>query len=178
MTFVTKRLTLRPWSEDDAEQLYRYASDPRVGPAAGWPVHTSVENSREIIRTVLSAPGTYAVVLRETNEVVGSVGLMTPGSGNVEMQPGEMELGYWIGRPLWGQGLIPEACAELLRYAFTEKNCTAVWCCYFVGNEKSARVQEKLGFRYHHTECGIKVLGELKDEVGNRLTREEWELGK
>ena len=48
----TERLLLRPWQESDAEALYRWASDPEVGPAAGWSPHTSVENSREIIRTV------------------------------------------------------------------------------------------------------------------------------
>lgn len=46
---------------DDAESLYKYAKDPLVGPIAGWPVHTSVDNSKEIIKTVLSADETYAV---------------------------------------------------------------------------------------------------------------------
>ena len=49
MTFTTERLILRPWEETDAESLYEYARDPRVGPIAGWPVHTSVENSLENI---------------------------------------------------------------------------------------------------------------------------------
>ena len=49
MEFKTERLILRPWEESDAESLYEYAKDPLVGPIAGWPVHTSVENSREII---------------------------------------------------------------------------------------------------------------------------------
>lgn len=49
----TKRLILRPFQESDAADLYEYAKDPRVGPIAGWPVHTSVENSREIIRHCL-----------------------------------------------------------------------------------------------------------------------------
>ena len=62
MMLETERLILRPWEESDAEDLFRYASDPEVGPIAGWPVHTSVENSREIIREVLSAPETYAVI--------------------------------------------------------------------------------------------------------------------
>ena len=66
MTLETTRLILRPWNESDAESLYKYASDPTVGPAAGWPPHTSVENSREIIRDVLSAPETYAVIDCET----------------------------------------------------------------------------------------------------------------
>ncbi|MBQ9068714.1 MAG: GNAT family N-acetyltransferase, partial [Eggerthellaceae bacterium] len=73
MMLETERLILRPWEESDAEDLYRYASDPEVGPIAGWPIHTSVENSREIIREVLSAPETYAVVLREVGHAVGSI---------------------------------------------------------------------------------------------------------
>lgn len=51
MILETERLILRPWCEDDANELYKYASDPEVGPPAGWLPHTSVENSREIICT-------------------------------------------------------------------------------------------------------------------------------
>ena len=64
MKLETTRLILRPWQESDAESCYEYAKDPQVGPSAGWPVHTSVENSRETIKNVLSADGTYAVVLK------------------------------------------------------------------------------------------------------------------
>ena len=53
MDFETDRLILRPWTEDDAESLFLYAKDPAVGPIAGWPVHTSVDNSRDIIKDVL-----------------------------------------------------------------------------------------------------------------------------
>ena len=63
---TTDRLILRPWQESDAEALYKYAKDPEIGPAADWPPHTSVEDSLEVIRTVFSAPETYAVVLKET----------------------------------------------------------------------------------------------------------------
>ena len=72
MELITERLILRPWKDTDAESLYEYAKDPRVGPIAGWPVHTSVENSLDIIRTVLSAPETYAVCLKEDNKAIGS----------------------------------------------------------------------------------------------------------
>ena len=47
----TGRILLRYWEESDAEALFKYASDPDVGPRAGWPTHKSVEESREIIRT-------------------------------------------------------------------------------------------------------------------------------
>ena len=74
MILETERLILRPWQDDDAEDLYKYARDPDVGPPAGWPPHTSVENSREIIRTVLSKPDTFAVCLKENGKPIGSIG--------------------------------------------------------------------------------------------------------
>ena len=58
----TERLCLRPWRESDAEVLYRLASDPEVGPRAGWPPHQSVEESREIILTVFNNDTTWAIV--------------------------------------------------------------------------------------------------------------------
>lgn len=150
MCIKTQRLLLRPWREEDAPSLYRYAGDPRVGPIAGWPVHTSVEHSRQIIRDVLSAPETYAVVLRETGEPVGSAGILLPGHGTVAMEPREAEIGYWLGVPFWGQGLIPEAVEALLERCFRELQCDRVWCASFDGNEKSRRVQKKCGFQFQY----------------------------
>ena len=174
----TKRITLRPWQESDAESLYEYAKDPAIGLSAGWPPHTSVENSRDIIRQVLSAPQTYAVCLAD-GKAVGSVGLKLKGQTDMTDREDECELGYWIGRPFWGQGLIPEACTALLKYAFEELGMAAVWCGYYDGNEKSRRVQEKLGFRFHHTAEGLEVplLGEIRTGHASLLTREQWQEG-
>lgn len=171
----TERLILRPWQESDAEQLYEYAKDPSVGPPAGWPVHTDVENSRQIIRDVLSAPQTYAVCLKD-GTAIGSVGLKMKGSTDMTEREDECELGYWIGRPFWGQGLIPEACRELLRYAFTELGMGAVWCGYYEGNEKSRRVQEKLGFVYRYTtrELDVPLLHEKRTGHTSLLTKAQW----
>ena len=65
MHIKTERLLLRPFTEADAADLYKYAKDPEVGPAAGWPPHGSVEESRNIIRLVLSGPESYAICKRE-----------------------------------------------------------------------------------------------------------------
>ena len=167
----TERLILRPWDEDDAEDLYQYASDPDVGPPAGWPTHTSVENSREIIRSVLSAPETYAVCLKDHGKPIGSIGLHRNDLAELE---DEYELGYWIGKPFWGQGLIPEASREILRYAFEHLGMNRIWCGYYDGNIKSRRVQEKLGFVYHHTTEGIEVslLGEIRTGHAMLMTKE------
>ena len=177
MILQTKRLLLRPWCEEDAEDLYRYASDPSIGPPAGWLPHTSVENSREIIRTVLSAPETYAVCLKENGKPIGSIGFHRNDLAEAEE---EYELGYWIGKPFWGQGLIPEASREMLRSAFLELGMCRIWCGYYDGNEKSRRVQEKLGFSYHHTTEGIELphMGEIRTGHVMLLTREAWNAAR
>ncbi len=166
MELKTERLVMRPWKESDAENLYEYAKDPNVGPIAGWPVHTSVENSREIIRDVLSAEETYAVCLKEDGKAIGSIGLMVGAASNLSIPDTEGEIGYWIGVPFWGQGLIPEAVNELLRHGFEDLKLDKIWCGYFEGNTKSKRVQEKCGFVYHHTNKDIewKLMGDVRTE--------------
>lgn len=103
--------------------------------------HTSVENSLEIIRTVFAAPEVYAVVLKETGEPVGSCGIMfADGLHSADMKAYKAEIGYWIGKPYWGQGLIPEAVEALLARCFNELKLNAVWCGCYDGNTKSKRV--------------------------------------
>ncbi len=177
MKFETERLILRPWKETDAESLYEYAKDPAVGPIAGWPVHTSVEDSCEIIKNVLSAPETYAVCLKEDNIAIGSIGLIPPMQSHTTATDEEVEIGYWIGAPFWGCGYIPEAVREMQRHAFEELGYKAMWCGYYDGNEKSKRCQEKCGFIYHHTENNkpCTLMGDVRTEHFTYLTKEKWE---
>lgn len=177
MKLQTERLILRPWSEDDAESLYKYAKNQEVGPIAGWPVHTSVENSLDIIRNVLSAPETYAVCLKEDNRAIGSIGLISPMQSHTKAAEDEIEIGYWIGETFWGKGYIPEAVRELQKHAFEDLGCSAMWCGYYDGNEKSKRCQEKCGFVYHHTEEDqpCTLMGDLRTEHFTKITREQWE---
>ena len=169
----TKRLMLRPWEEADAEECFRYAKDPRVGPIAGWPVHTDVENSRQIIRDVLAVPETYAIILRETGLPIGSIGLH---HNDLARGEDEAELGYWLGVPYWGHGLVPEAAREVLRHAFEDLGLARVWCAYYEGNEKSRRVQEKLGFRFQWVteNAPVPLLKEARNDYVNLMIREDW----
>lgn len=175
MILTTARLILRPWKETDAEDLYQYAKDPLVGPIAGWPIHTSVENSLQIIRDVLSADETYAVTLKKEERAIGSAGLMVGEKSNLDIPKYEAEIGYWIGVPYWGQGFIPEAAQELMRHAFDDLGMTALWCGYFDGNEKSKRVNEKCGFHFHHTEeKEWPLIGATKTQHITRISKDEW----
>ena len=74
----TERLCLRPWRESDAEVLYRLASDPEVGPRAGWPPHQSVEESREIILTVFNNDTTWAIVRKRLMRWLVPSGMAPP----------------------------------------------------------------------------------------------------
>ncbi len=169
--FETERLVMRPWREDDAENLYKYASDPAVGPAAGWPVHTSVEDSLRVLREVLIKDKTWAVTIKPSDEPVGSIGAFpTDASGAV----GEPEIGYWIGRPYWGNGYIPEAVRALIGRCFDE-GAENVWCSHFAGNDKSRRVIEKCGFRYVMTKPWQPTPEGARDALYYKITRKEWE---
>lgn len=175
-TLQTARLVLRPWERTDAEELFRYAQDPRVGPIAGWPPHASVEESARIIATVFAAPETYAMVLRETGLPIGCVGLLFGNAANMPLGASEAELGYWVGVPHWGKGYAPEAARELIRHAFEDLSLSGLWCGWFDGNQQSQRVQEKCGFAFHHTEENVpcEPLGDIRTEHFSCLSREDW----
>ena len=149
----TERILLRPWQESDAETLFKYASDPEVGPRAGWPPHKSVEESLEIIRTVFSSEGMWAVILKGTmmstnhqGEAIGCVGYLPASASNLKISEDHAEVGYWIARPYWGKGICTEALQMVIDYCFNEKGFTMLWGGYFLSNPASGRVMEKCGF--------------------------------
>ena len=174
--FETERLSVRRWEAEDAEELYPLAKDPAVGPIAGWPPHKSLEESRNIIRSVLNGAETYAICLKEDGRLLGSVGLHLKGHTDLTERADECELGYWIGKPFWGRGYMTEAAREILRHAFMDLQMRAVWCAYYDGNERSRRVQEKCGFHYQWTSDDVDVpqMNEKRRGHVNRLTKMEW----
>lgn len=147
MKLETERLILRPWRLSDAGALYRYARSERVGPRAGWPVHTSVEMSAEVIRTVFSEPETWAVVPKGSDEPIGCVGLVPAAAHHYAgIAPGEREIGYWMGEEHWGRGYAPEAVERLVARCREELSVGRLWITLSEGNRNSRRVAEKCGF--------------------------------
>ena len=173
----TERLILRRWEESDAESLYEYAKDPDVGPIAGWPAHQSIEESRDVIRNVFQGKEAYAVCLKTDNKAIGAIELKLNGHTDLTERDDECELGYWLGKPFWGQNIMPEAAGELLRHAFEEIGMQRVWAGYYEGNSKSRRVQEKCGFRYQWTTEGVDVplLHEKRTGHVSSITKDQWQ---
>lgn len=176
---TTQRLILRKWTDEDADSLFAYARDPQVGPIAGWPPHKSVEESRTVIRNVFNSAECYAICEKGSNRAIGSIELKLNGHTDMTERDDECELGYWLGRPFWGRGYMPEAANALIRRAFEELGMTTVWCGYYDGNQKSKRVQEKIGFEYHHTceNVPVPLMNETRVGHTNVLTKEHWAKG-
>jgi RimJ/RimL family protein N-acetyltransferase/GNAT superfamily N-acetyltransferase len=179
MILETKRLILRPWEESDAESLYKYAKDAQVGPIAGWPPHRSVDESLDVIRNVFNGQECYAICLKTDNVAIGCIELKLKGHTDMTERDDECELGFWIGVPFWGKGIVPEAARRLIRHGFDDLGMITIWCGYYDGNEKSKRVQEKCGFIYHHScnEVPVPLMGETRIGHTNILTREQWKAG-
>lgn len=176
MILTIERMILRRWEEGDAEDLYQYASDPAVGPMAGWQPHQSIDESRYIIKTIFGGAEAYALCLKSDNRAIGAIELMLNGHTDLTERDDECELGYWLGKPFWGQGLMPEAVREMLRHAFEDLGMRKVWCRYYEGNTKSKRVQEKVGFKYQRTakEVDVPLMHEKRTDHVNAITKEEW----
>lgn len=176
----TERLILRPWAETDRDSLFQYAADPAVGPMAGWPPHKDPQESLEVIRRILKGKECYAITEKAVGKAIGSVELKLKGFTDRTDREDECELGFWLGRPFWGKGYMTEAARELLRRGFEELGMEAVWCGYYEGNDRSGRVQKKLGFSYHCTcpDTPVPLLKERRLCHVSVLTRADWEKNR
>lgn len=169
----TERTILRPFVEGDAEDLYEYAKDPRVGPIAGWKPHESLEESREIIKTVFAAPNTFAVVEKATGKVIGSAGFV--GRGRGEGRGPSDEIGYALSPDYWGRGIMPEVVRELIRYGFEDLGLDAIWCTHYAENQRSRRVIEKSGFTFVFSERLSDEFYPDRPTNFHVLLRQDWE---
>ncbi|MBB1150451.1 GNAT family N-acetyltransferase [Myroides sp. NP-2] len=176
MKLTTDRLILRPWALSDAEDLFRYAKDEQIGPAAGWPAHSSVEESITVIEEVFSKPEIYALALKENNRAIGCIGLLVGEDSHLPISSSEGEVAYWLGVPFWGQGLIPEALEAIIAHSFENLAFTDLWCVFYEDNEKSRRAQEKCGFKHSHRieNQRNEATGDYCVEYVSRLTKKDW----
>lgn len=142
---VTDRLILRQWRTSDAEAMYEYAKNPKVGPKAGWKPHSSIEESKQIIDMFLEGDETWAIVLKDGGKLLGSIGLHK-GDKRRPGIDGVYTLGYVLAEEHWGHGYTYEACREVIRFAFEEIEAEMLVVNHFAFNKQSQRVIEKCGF--------------------------------
>jgi len=146
---VTDRLILRNWRLEDAENLYKYASDERVSELALWPRHESIEMSRMVIEKIfLPNRLSFAMILKETGEPVGCIGLVPSGDEHFVPAAEEREVGYWIGYPYWNKGLTTEALEGFTVYCRDCLGLKSLLLTTDTRNVASRHVAEKCGFHF------------------------------
>lgn len=147
-TMETERLYLRMWNKKDAVDFFEYAKNPNVGPIAGWKPHASVAESKFIITDFFMKNMVWAIVYKETGKVIGSIGFSED-----KIRPGvnSKELGYSLSEEYWGKGLMTEAAARMVSYAFEVLHLDVLSITTRENNARSRRVIEKCGFKYEGT---------------------------
>lgn len=165
----TERLILRPFKESDLADFYEYASVNGVGEMAGWQHHKSIDKTAEILDRFINEDKTFAIVLKENNKVIGSLGVEKYG---LEDKLTEFdgyngrELGFVLSKEYWGRGIMPEAVIAVIDYLFCELDFHFLLCGYYNFNTQSKKVQEKCGFKPYRaltmdTRMGTKEPGTL-----------------
>lgn len=148
---TTPRLVLRPWRQSDLGDFFAYASVDGVGQMAGWLPHESKEETQTVLDSFIEHKKTFA--LQHRDKVIGSLGV----EFYKEEEFPELEslrgrsIGYVLNKDYWGQGLIPEAVAAVIRYLFEEEKLDFLLVSHYVWNNQSRRVIEKSGFQYLRT---------------------------
>jgi ribosomal-protein-alanine N-acetyltransferase len=146
----TDRLILRAWKETDLNDFFEYACIDGVGEMAGWKHHETLEESRIILSNFITEKNVFAIVYKNNDKVIGSLGLHDswaindPEYKDINLK----EIGYVLSKNYWGRGLIPEAVKEVIKFCFDKLNIDALTIGHFSTNMQSKRVIEKCGFKF------------------------------
>lgn len=149
-TLTTQNLTLRAFSEQDAEAMYHILSGQdvlRYFPTTQPPTLPQVQKmiDRLLKHWEKHGYGLWAVELRETGDLVGRCGLQ------YIPETDEIEIDFILGRQFWGQGFATEAGKASLQFGFEELNLTSIVGIVHVDNLASQRVLQKLGMHLTET---------------------------
>ena len=173
----TERLVLRCWSPSDAPALQQSVTEnlEHLRPWMPWifqepePVAAKVARLRGFRgRFDLGQDFTFGVFDPGETRVLGGCGLHTrPG-------PDALEIGYWIHKDHINRGHATEAVCALTRIGFAFHDVDRIVIRVATGNQASAAVPRKLGFRHEATLRRVLSYGdERRDAMIWTLLRDE-----
>lgn len=164
ITLKTDRLTLRPWNKDDLDDFYEYASVDGVGQPAGWLPHESIKDTHNILKLFIANKNVFAI--EYCGRVVGSLGIDEYDEELLPEYKDKLgrELGFVLAKDCWGMGLMPEAVGAVISYLFDTVKLDFIVCCHYTDNERSARVQQKCGFKHVRLVSSQTSYGAVKDK--------------
>lgn len=153
---------LRAYEPRDFEAWLAWANDPEVyGPTSETPP------SRDELASWIPAMEDYFAAKQGVRWVVvpeGAVAAGTIGYNQLNERDSRGEIGYVLARSAWGRGLATEAARAVIAWGRDELGLSRIEATVMVGNVRSARVLEKLGFQQEGTLRSYKnVRGERRD---------------
>lgn len=142
----TERLLLRPFTEEDAEAMFRnWESDPEVTRYLRWKHYTALEDVGPVLREWIDSyakPDFYqwAIVPKAVGEPIGSISVV-----GYDDRIGQPEIGYCIGKPWWRQGYTSEALSRVIDFLIGEVGASRVESWHDPRNPNSGAVMKKCG---------------------------------
>ena len=135
---------LRPLVAADAPSLARHADDRGVAENLRdrFPHPYSLEDALAYIEHAAARPVQTSFGIVVDGEAIGTIGLVL----GEDISRRSAEVGYWIGRPYWGRGIVVEALRAVTRYGFERLDLARIFAVPFVRTTRSARVLEKAGY--------------------------------
>ena len=175
-TLETSRLLLRRFCIDDAQAMYHnWASDDQVTKYLTWPSHTSPAITSAVLQSwmeLYAEPDYYqwAIVPKSLNEPIGSIAVVHS-DDSIKMA----HVGYCIGKPWWGQGIMTEAMKTVMVYLFEEVGMQRIEAGHDPNNPASGAVQRKCGLKYEGTfRRRIRSNQGVTDVAWYAALKEEW----
>ena len=147
----TDRLILRAWKITDLDDFFEYASVEGVGEKAGWEHHKSKDKSLEILKMFIEEKKVFAIVLKENQKVIGSIGIEEL-SEELDKDLDNLlgrELGYVLNKDYWNKGIMKEAVSKVVDYCFNTLKLNFLMASYFNHNIASKKVLENLNFKFY-----------------------------
>ena len=147
----TDRLILRIWELKDLDDFFEYASVEGVGEKAGWEHHKSKDKSLEILKMFIEEKKVFAIVLKENQKVIGSIGIEEL-SEELDKDLDNLlgrELGYVLNKDYWNKGIMKETVSKVVDYCFNTLKLNFLMASYFNHNIASKRVLENLNFKFY-----------------------------
>jgi len=147
----TDKLILRAWEITDLDDFFEYASVEGVGEKAGWEHHKSKDKSLEILKMFIEEKKVFAIVLKENQKVIGSIGIEEL-SEELDKDLDNLlgrELGYVLNKDYWNKGIMKEAVSKVVDYCFNTLKLNFLMASYFNYNIASKRVLENLNFKFY-----------------------------
>lgn len=170
----TDRLIIRKISYQDDQGFYEMCSDVQTAVTAGWKPHDSITTTRNIITVCMYDEDTYSIILKDTNEFIGTISLYKDeNKRDCEYR----ELGFCLNKHFRNKGYMYEACVGMIKYAFTNFKLDLLMVEVAKFNESSKKLIEKLPFKYEGCIRGARRIdsGELCDVLSYSITNEEYE---